>query len=157
MFKYFLNLNLRSKLIWTMASFAAFFIILVTLIFTIKMHSSALSLQEGFLMREGEIIGKSIALGLDFGDKASVNDAYAAVKANLDFIVSYDIDGSVFLSYVRQGKDEKKVLAFLEQEIKEWKKKKNEKKNRGKKTKGKRGQIVQKYIFLFCVFFVILF
>ncbi len=122
MFKYFLNLNLRSKLIWTMASFAAFFIIMVTLIFTIKMHSSSLSMQEEFLMREGEITSKSIAPGLDFGDKASVNDAYSAVKANLDFIVSYDVEGNVFLAYIRQGKDEKKVLAFLEQEIKAWKK-----------------------------------
>ncbi len=104
-----------------MASFAASFIVLVTVIFTIKMYSSSVTMQENFLIREGEITSKSIAPGLDFGDKASVNDAYSAVKTNLDFIISYDVDGKVFLAYIREGKDEKRIHAFLEQEIKTWK------------------------------------
>lgn len=122
MIHYLKNLNLRAKLIWTLAGFAAFFSIVITVIFALRLYSTSFEMQEGFLIREGEITSKSIAPGLDFGDKASVNDAYATVKANLDFIVSYDNEGKVFLSWFRQGKNEKNLLPVLETEMKAWKK-----------------------------------
>ncbi len=120
MLHYFMNLNLRSKLIWTMAVLTSVVIIVVTFIFIYKLHTTTDGNHERFLRRDGEITGKSIAPGLDFGDKASVSDAYATVKGSLEFIISYDAEGKMFLSYFRETAKEKMIQEVMEKNIKKW-------------------------------------
>jgi methyl-accepting chemotaxis protein len=120
MFHYFLNLNLRAKLIWAMAVMTSIFIIVVTFIFIYKLHTTTNENHERFLRRDGEITGKSIAPGLDFGDKASVNDAYATVKGSLEFIISYDSEGKVFISFFKETQKEKAIQEVLDKNIKGW-------------------------------------
>jgi methyl-accepting chemotaxis protein len=121
MLKYLLNLKLRFKLMAGFGLFAAIFMGIVTLIFTIKLYNTSVENQNEMLKNYADITSKNISAGLDFGDKASVISAYEAVKGSLEFIVVYDASGNVFSTYAKQAKDENAIIELLKDQLVSWK------------------------------------
>jgi methyl-accepting chemotaxis protein len=97
--------------------FAVFFMTLVTVVFVVRLYNTSVSNQERLLRRDADITAKNITAGLDFGDKASVLDAFAAVKAIDEFVVTYDAAGRVFATYFREPETETATLEMLRQQI----------------------------------------
>ncbi|NUM80980.1 methyl-accepting chemotaxis protein [bacterium] len=122
MLKYFNNLKLRAKFMIGISSFAAFFMFVVTLIFTIKMYQASVANQEIFLEKQADITAQSIGPGLDFGDKASVMDAFAPIKGSLEFIIVYDNQGAAFATHFRQGLEVKDVEELIKSNTELWRK-----------------------------------
>ncbi len=113
MLNYFLNLRMRTKMMAGYAAFGLFFMTLVAVIFLIRLHNTAVEAQERLLQRNAEITAKNISAGLDFGDKATVMDNFAAVKGTNEYVLALDATGQVFTGYFRDPSIEKDMLAMV--------------------------------------------
>lgn len=123
--QYLKNLKLGAKLMIGFAVFAMFFMTIVTVIFTVRLYQTAVDDQNELLKTYSDITAKNISAGLDFGDKASVLSSYESIKGSVEFVVSFDASGSVFATFVKQGRDENQIMAILEHNIAQWKNSKN--------------------------------
>ncbi|MCB0834527.1 MAG: hypothetical protein KDC45_13760, partial [Bacteroidetes bacterium] len=116
-----MNLSLRVKLMASFALFAAVFVTIVTVVFTVKIYTSAVDNQNTLLKTYADITSRNISAGLDFGDKASVLSSYESVKGSLEFIVSLDAYDNVFATYFKDSKKEESTVDVVKRNIESWK------------------------------------
>ncbi len=117
------NRSLRTKLMMGIGLFSALFTVSVTGIFTVRLYNNALDAQATYLERQAAITAQGVGSGLDFGDKASVNDVFVPLHDVTEFIVVYDVDGNVFTDYFRIEEERDAVLEVVPlyvQELKDY-------------------------------------
>ena len=124
MMQYLKNLRLRAKLMIGFAVFAAFFMTIVTVIFTVRLYQTAVDDQNELLKTYSDITAKNISAGLDFGDKASVLSSYESIRGSVRLInMKISISNSTDIVQKIQSIDERtrveiaRVQEKLQQDI----------------------------------------